>query len=70
VRATYGQAYIQNHNLTLLEVEDVCRAELVSVERDWEDLWVEVKSLSSSVIAGFPRNICKYSTVLIIGSKD
>jgi len=36
-------------------------AEPVSVEKDWDDLWSEAKGYSNSGIAGFLRNIFKYS---------
>jgi len=31
----------------------------VSVEKDWDDLWLGVKGQSNSEIAGFPRNLFK-----------
>jgi len=37
------------------------RAELVGVAKPWEDLWLGVIRQANLVIAGFPRNICKYS---------
>jgi len=36
----------------------------VSVAKDWEDLWLGVKGLSNVVIAGFLRNLCKWSILV------
>ena len=33
----------------------------MSVEKDWDDLWLGVKGQSNLGIAGFLRNIFKYS---------
>lgn len=35
------------------------RTELVSVEKDWDDLLLGVKGQSNSEIAGFTRNLFK-----------
>jgi len=35
------------------------RAEPMSVARDWDELWLGVKSLSNLEIAGFLRNLFK-----------
>ena len=35
----------------------------MSVAKLWDELWFGVKSLSSQVIAGSPRNIFRYSVV-------
>jgi len=38
---------------------EIVWAEPVAVARAWDELWVAVKSKSSLVIAGSPRNLCK-----------
>ena len=37
----------------------IVRTEPVSVARDWDELWLGVKSLSNMEIAGFLRNLFK-----------
>jgi len=39
--------------------------ELVSVAKDLNNLWLGVKGLSNFIIAGFRRNIFKYSERII-----
>jgi len=39
----------------------VIMAEPVSVAKNWEDQWLAEKDKSELEIAGFPRNIFKYS---------
>jgi len=44
-------------------LQTINKVELVSVETDSDDLRLGVKDLSNGEIAGFPRNILKYSTI-------
>jgi len=46
-------------------LKSVVRTEPTSVEKGGDDLWLGVKGQSNSVIAGFPRNIFKYSVKII-----
>jgi len=39
--------------------EQVIWTELLSVAKDWDDLWLGVKGQSNLGIAGFPRNLLK-----------
>ena len=42
-------------------LKSMVRTEPTSVEKGGDDFWLGVKGQSNSVIAGFPRNIFKYS---------